>query len=364
MRIRITNLAELEEVLPDELKNEYYQIRQESRVSEEQLFLIFLQTPAFFSCMLNWTEQHDHVSLCGVQMAFHRCDIAKMGLTEAQVKRSYDRFVRKLPRKPEYMGKRGLGWLQMEFPLEEGIEFDGLPWKEEISEAFLLANGWMGFRTERTDRYEGEPYRALLADETGQVVDAHLEYGIADWTEVYLNWKAEQEEKIRKQHMTVAERYSRALDLLDAYDHQTLEMPAGRRDTYRLTYEECRTVIDGMKFGAESDLFGNEKDDSFRGSLGAIYQTFGGEELYPSLEEKAAALLYFVTKNHSFSDGNKRIAAAIFLYFLDRNGALFENDEKRLDDAALAALTIMTAQSRPEDKDMMLRVIGNCLVRE
>jgi len=108
-------------------------------------------------------------------------------------------------------------------------------------------------------------------------------------------------------------------------------------------------------------LFGNEKDDSFKGSIGAIYQSFGGVEIYPTLEEKAANLLYFLTKNHSFSDGNKRIAATLFLYFLDRNGALFINGRKRIDDYALAALTIMIAESKPEEKEMMVTVVMNCL---
>lgn len=116
--------------------------------------------------------------------------------------------------------------------------------------------------------------------------------------------------------LSVIERYNTALDLLDEYDHQTMKKPEGNQAVYVLEYEECREVIDSMKFGEESELFGNEKDDSFRGSIGAIYQTFGGEEVYPTLEEKAANLLYFLTKNHSFSDGNKRIAAALFLYFL------------------------------------------------
>lgn len=128
-----------------------------------------------------------------------------------------------------------------------------------------------------------------------------------------------------KQVLTVVERYSQALDLLDAYDHQNMIRPKGNIATYILTYEECRKVIDSMKFGNSSKLFGNEKDDSFKGSIGAIYQSFGGEDLYPTLEEKAANLLYFITKNHSFSDGNKRIAATMFLYFLDKNNALFKN---------------------------------------
>lgn len=106
-----------------------------------------------------------------------------------------------------------------------------------------------------------------------------------------------------KQVLTVVEKYSQALELLDTYDHQNMTRPKGNAAIYTLTYEECRRVIDGMKFGDESTLFGNEKDDSFKGSIGAIYQSFGGADLYPSLEEKAANLLYFVTKNHSFSDG-------------------------------------------------------------
>lgn len=164
-----------------------------------------------------------------------------------------------------------------------------------------------------------------------------------------------------RQVLTVVERYSQALDLLDAYDHQNMKRPKGNEATYVLTYEECRKVIDDMKFGDASSLFGNEKDDSFKGSIGAIYQSFGGKDLYPTLEEKAANLLYFVTKNHSFSDGNKRIAATMFLYFLDKNQALFIDGEKTIDDHTLVALTIMIAESNPEEKEMMISVIMNCL---
>ena len=165
-----------------------------------------------------------------------------------------------------------------------------------------------------------------------------------------------------RQVLTVIERYNLALNLLDEYDHQNMKKPGGNKATYVLNYEECRKVIDSMRFGKESTLFGNEKDDSFKGSIGAIYQSFGGVEIYPTLEEKAANLLYFLTKNHSFSDGNKRIAATLFLYFLDRNGALFINGRKRIDDYALAALTIMIAESKPEEKEMMVTVVMNCLV--
>ncbi len=169
-----------------------------------------------------------------------------------------------------------------------------------------------------------------------------------------------------KQVLSVIEKFNTALDLLDAYDHQTLDKPKGNKAIYVLDYDECRKVINEMKFASDSELFGNEKDDSFKGSIANIYQEFGGVEIYSSLEEKAANLLYFVTKNHSFSDGNKRIAAAMFLYFLDKNGALFLDDaktEKTIADQTLAALTIMIAESQPAEKEMMINVIMNCMVK-
>ena len=180
--------------------------------------------------------------------------------------------------------------------------------------------------------------------------------------EVVRLMKRTQESLDSKQVLTVIENYSRALELLDDYDHQTMKRPKGTSSTYVLTYEECRRVIDQMKYGKESELFGTEKDDSFEGSIGNIYQSFAGQEIYPSLQEKAANLLYFVTKNHSFWDGNKRIAATMFLYFLDRNGILYdEAGDKRLDDHTLVALTIMIAESKPEEKEMMISVIMNCI---
>ena len=165
-----------------------------------------------------------------------------------------------------------------------------------------------------------------------------------------------------KQVLSVVERFSKALDLLDDYDHQMMKRPEGSIDAYILTYDECRQVIDQMRFGNESELFGKEKDDSSKGSIGNIYQSFAGQDIYPTMEEKAANLLYFVTKNHSFWDGNKRIAATMFLYFLDRNGILYDEEgNKLLDDHTLVALTIMIAESRPEEKEMMISVIMNCI---
>lgn len=180
--------------------------------------------------------------------------------------------------------------------------------------------------------------------------------------EVIRIMKRTENELDSKQILSVIERYNNALDLLDAYDHQTMKRPKGNEATYVLTYEECVDVIQSMRFGDESDLFGREKDDSFKGSIGNIYQSFAGNDVYKSLEEKAAHLLYFVTKNHSFYDGNKRIAATMFLYFLDKNDALFDKGQKRIEDATLVALTIMIAESRAEEKEMMVSVVMNCML--
>lgn len=173
--------------------------------------------------------------------------------------------------------------------------------------------------------------------------------------------KRKENEFDKQQVLSMIERYSEALDLLDSYDHQNMLRPKGREDTYVLTYSECKKVIDSMRFGSESELFGKEKDDSFKGSIGNIYQSFAGQEIYESLEEKAANLLYFVVKNHSFFDGNKRIAATMFLYFLDKNQVLFVDGKKMIEDATLVALTIMIAESRPDEKEMMISVVMNCM---
>ena len=192
----------------------------------------------------------------------------------------------------------------------------------------------------------------------GYAVNNHR---IAQLGEVIKIMKRTEDSLDGKQILSVIEKYSDALEMLDSYDHQTMTRPKGKPATYALDYEECMQVVSQMRFGNESELFGKEKDDSFRGSIGNIYQSFGGQELYPSLEEKAAHLLYFVTKNHSFLDGNKRIAAAMFLYFLDKNGVLFVDGKKLIENHTLVALTIMIAESKPIEKDMMITVIMNCL---
>ena len=158
--------------------------------------------------------------------------------------------------------------------------------------------------------------------------------------------------------------YTYALDTLDNYDYERLTIEkTTKEEPFHATYENAMKEIQRLreKFGG-SVLFGNEKDDSFKSSIGQIYQTFGGEELYPSVEEKAAMLLYLVTKNHSFSDGNKRIAATLFLWFLNNNGILYRKDgSKRLADNTLVALTLMIAESKTEEKDVMVKVVGNLI---
>ncbi len=161
------------------------------------------------------------------------------------------------------------------------------------------------------------------------------------------------------QILDIVQAYAPALDLLDDYDHQRIDRPVGKHPIYVLDYEECMGLIQSMRFARESDIFGVEKDDSFRSSIAAIYQSFDGKDLYPSIQEKAANLLYFVVKNHSFHDGNKRIAACLFLYFLDRNGILFVDGVKTVDDSTLVAMTIMIAESRPDEKEAMVSLVMN-----
>ena len=157
--------------------------------------------------------------------------------------------------------------------------------------------------------------------------------------------------------------FTAALDILDKYDHQTLKIKKSKsKEVFRINYKEAVKAIEGLKnkFGG-SALFGNEKDKSFKGSLNGIYQTFDGKDLYPSVEEKAAHLLYFVVKNHSFTDGNKRIAAFLFVWFLERNNLLYHQGKKVIDDNALVALTLMIAESNPNDMNMMIKVIANLI---
>ncbi|MGL5702925.1 MAG: RhuM family protein [Cetobacterium sp.] len=166
--------------------------------------------------------------------------------------------------------------------------------------------------------------------------------------------------------LNVVSQYSYALKILDDYDHQNLQKGnVTLEEAYNLSYEESMKIVDMMRDEFATDLFGKEKDDSFKGSLGAIYQTAFGEEVYPSKEEKAANLLYFVVKNHSFLDGNKRIAAAIFIYFMQKNDILLRNDgSKKIADNTLVAITLMIAESKPNEKDLIISILVNLINNE
>ncbi|MCO6480884.1 MAG: virulence protein RhuM/Fic/DOC family protein, partial [Phaeodactylibacter sp.] len=164
--------------------------------------------------------------------------------------------------------------------------------------------------------------------------------------------------------LKVLQDYAYALETLDKYDHQqlTIEEKAGR-EVKKLDYKEAIQLIEEWReLQGAGRLFGHEKDNSFQSSLASIYQTFNGADLYPSIEEKAAHLLYFIVKNHSFTDGNKRIAAGLFVYFMDKNGVLFRADgSKRIGDNALVAITIMIAESQPAEKDTMIKLVVNLI---
>ena len=162
--------------------------------------------------------------------------------------------------------------------------------------------------------------------------------------------------------VNVIEEYTKALDLLDNYDHQCLIKPKGNESIYKLTYSDCRTIIDSMKFKTTSSVFGAEKEEGkLNGILAAVYQNVFGQEVYPSLEEKAAHLLYFLVKDHPFADGCKRIAATLFLEFLNKNHALIKGGKKIIANDTLVAITVLTAESRPEEKDVMIKLIMNFL---
>lgn len=165
-----------------------------------------------------------------------------------------------------------------------------------------------------------------------------------------------------KEVLNVIEAYSNALSLLDDYDHGCISKPKGKDSIYQLTYEECRTLIDSMKYGGFSDVFGVEKEPGkLNGIIAAVYQNVFGQEIYPSIEEKAANLLYFLVKDHPFVDGCKRIGASIFLEFLNKNQYLIIDGKQIISDSALVAITLMIAESRPEEKETMVKLVMNFL---
>ena len=158
--------------------------------------------------------------------------------------------------------------------------------------------------------------------------------------------------------------YSSALNLLDDYDHKKVSKPNGTKDKKIITYEDCIKVISKLRFNSDSDLFALERNGGLKEIIGAVYQSFDGIDLYPTIEEKAANFLYLITKNHTFIDGNKRIAATLFIYFLDFYNILYKENRQVIDNNTLVALTLLIAQSNPKEKDILIDLIMNFLVTE
>ena len=165
-----------------------------------------------------------------------------------------------------------------------------------------------------------------------------------------------------KEILQVINEYSKALDLLDDYDHKTLKKIKGKKSEKVITYKECMDVIDKLRFNNESSLFALERDNNFKSIINDIYQSFDGQDVYPTIEEKAANLLYLIVKNHAFIDGNKRIAATIFIYFLQVNEILYKENKQVIDNNTLASITLLIAESNPKEKDILIDLVMNFLV--
>lgn len=164
-----------------------------------------------------------------------------------------------------------------------------------------------------------------------------------------------------KEIIKVINNYSNALNLLDDYDHKRIIKPSGTKDNKKITYEDCMNVIGKLKFNSDSNLFALERDEGLKEVIGTIYQSFDGKDLYPTIEEKAANFLYLITKNHTFIDGNKRIAATLFIYFLEFYNILFNENGQIIDNNTLVAITLLIAQSNPKEKDILIDLVMNFL---
>ena len=164
-----------------------------------------------------------------------------------------------------------------------------------------------------------------------------------------------------KEIIKVINNYSNALDLLDDYDHKRINRPHGSKDSKQITYEECMDIVSKLKFNSDSDLFALERDKGLKAIIGTIYQSFDGKDLYPTIEEKAANFLYLITKNHTFIDGNKRIAATLFIYFLEFYNILYNENGQVIDNNTLVAITLLIAQSNPKEKDILIDLVMNFL---
>lgn len=164
-----------------------------------------------------------------------------------------------------------------------------------------------------------------------------------------------------KEIIKVINNYSNALNLLDDYDHKRIIKPSGTKDNKKITYEDCMNVIGKLKFNSDSNLFALERDEGLKEVIGTIYQSFDGKDLYPTIEEKAANFLYLITKNHTFIDGNKRIAATLFIYFLEFYNILYNENGQIIDNNTLVAITLLIAQSNPKEKDILIDLVMNFL---
>ena len=164
-----------------------------------------------------------------------------------------------------------------------------------------------------------------------------------------------------KEMIKVINNYSNALNLLDDYDHKRIIKPSGTKDNKKITYEDCMNVIGKLKFNSDSNLFALERDEGLKEVIGTIYQSFDGKDLYPTIEEKAANFLYLITKNHTFIDGNKRIAATLFIYFLEFYNILYNENGQIIDNNTLVAITLLIAQSNPKEKDILIDLVMNFL---
>ena len=267
-------------------------------------------------------------------IAYHINQIFKEGeLNRETSVEIFDRSTNTASRPPQYYNLDVIISVGYRVKSQRGIEFR--QWANSVLKQYII-NG-----------YAINEKRLIALQKTVEIQSRML----ADTLSV------EQQDVLR----TVSQ-YTEALLLLDQYDHHDLEKPEGTKPLYKLTYKDCRDIISRLETEYKSDVFGVEKEaGKVEGILGAVYQDVFGGEVYPSLEEKAANLLYFIIKDHPFNDGCKRIAASLFLEFLNRNGCLFKNGEKTISDGTLVAITLMIAESDPSDKEIMITLVMNLM---
>ena len=284
-----------------------------------------------------WLTQEQMSSLFDTArstIAYHINQIFKEGeLNRETSVEIFDRSTNTASRPPQYYNLDVIISVGYRVKSQRGIEFR--QWANSVLKQYII-NG-----------YAINEKRLIALQKTVEIQSRML----ADTLSV------EQQDVLR----TVSQ-YTEALLLLDQYDHHDLEKPEGTKPLYKLTYKDCRDIISRLETEYKSDVFGVEKEaGKVEGILGAVYQDVFGGEVYPSLEEKAANLLYFIIKDHPFNDGCKRIAASLFLEFLNRNGCLFKNGEKTISDGTLVEITLMIAESDPSDKEIMITLVMNLM---